>query len=82
MKTVKVDIGMASLADIAEKACKVYRRELAEAEFLSDIQCIVDSLVDVMRLWEAAYDNFDCDDKLILTIERREVQEDGTDHAD
>lgn len=76
MKTVKVDIGTASLADIAEKACKAYRTELAEAEFFSDIQCISDSLADVMRLWEAIYDNFDCDDELILTIERREVKED------
>ena len=45
---VKVEIGMASLADIAEKACKVYRRELAEVEFLSDVKCISDSLVDVV----------------------------------
>lgn len=80
MKTVKVDIGTASLADIAEKACKAYRKELAEAEFLSDIQCIFDSLADVMRLWEAAYDNFDCDDELILTLERREEKEDGSDN--
>lgn len=79
---VKVEIGMASLADIAEKACKVYRRELAKVEFLNDIQCIGGSFADVVRLWEALYDNFDCDDDLILTIERREVQEDGTDHAD
>lgn len=82
MKTVKVDIGTASLADIAEKACKAYRKELAEAEFYCDIDCIFKSLADVMRLWEAAYDNFDCDDELILTIERREEREDGTDHAD
>lgn len=74
MKTVKVDIGTASLANIAETACKAYRKELAEAEFLSDIQCIFDSLADVMRLWEAAYDNFDCDDELILTLERREQE--------
>lgn len=59
MKTVKVDIGTASLADIAEKACKAYRKELAEAEFYCDIDCIFKSLADVMRLWEAAYDNFD-----------------------
>ena len=72
---VKVEIGMASLADIAEKACKVYRRKLAEVEFLSDIQCIVDSLVDVMRLWEAVYDNFDCGDELVLTLERREERD-------
>lgn len=76
----KVEIGRASLADIAEKACKAYRKELAEAEFLSDIQCIFDSLADVMRLWEAVYDNFDCDDELILTIERREAKEDGSDN--
>lgn len=48
---VKVEIGMASLADIAEKACKIYRRELAEVEFLNDIQCIGGSLADVVRLW-------------------------------
>lgn len=54
---VKVEIGMASLADIAEKACKVYRRELAEVEFLNDIQCIGVSLADAVRLWEALYDN-------------------------
>lgn len=80
--SVKVKIGMASFADIAEKACGLYRKELAEAEFLSDIQCIFDSLADVMRLWEAAYDNFECDDELVLTLERREAQEDGTEHAD
>ena len=79
---VKVEIGMASLADIAEKACGVYRKDLAEVEFFSDIQCIFDSLADVMRLWEAVYDNFDVDDELILTIERREEQEDGADRAD
>lgn len=82
MKTVKVDIGMASLADIAEKACKAYRKELAEAEFLSDILCIFDSLADVVRLWEALYDNFDVDDELILTLEKREEDNDGTDRAD
>ena len=82
MKTVKVDIGTASLADIAEKACKAYRKELAEAEFLSDIQCIFESLAEVMRLWEATEDNFDCDDELVLTLETREVKDDGTDYAD
>lgn len=80
--TAKVEIGMASLCDIAEKACKVYRRELAEVEFLNDIQCIGGSFADVVRLWEALYDNFDLDDELLLTLEKREVQEDGTDHAD
>lgn len=79
---VKVEIGMASLANIAEKACEVYRRELAEVEFLSDIQCIFDSLADLMRLWQALYDNFDVDDELLLTIEKREEQGDGTDNAD
>lgn len=78
---VKVAIGMASLCDIAEKACKVYRRDLAQVEYLSDIECISDSLADVIRLWNAAND-FDCDDELILTLERREEQEDGTDRAD
>lgn len=79
MKTVKVDIRTASLADIAEKAFKAYRKELAEAEFFSEIQCIFDSLADAMRLWEAAYDNFDYDDKLILTLKRRKEEKDGTD---
>lgn len=82
MKTVKVEIGMASFSDIAEKACEVYRRELAEVEFLNDIQCIFESLADVVRLWEALYDNFDVDDELLLTIEKREEQGDGTDNAD
>lgn len=82
MKTVKVDIGMASLRDICEKVCEVYRKDIAEAEFLSDIQCIFDSLADVLRLWGAIDDNFDLDDELILTLEKREEQEDGTDHAD
>lgn len=72
----KVEIGAAALMDIAEKACGLYRKELAEAEFLSDIQCIFDSLADVMRLWEAAYDNFECDDELVLTLETREVKDD------
>ena len=75
MRTVKVEIGAAALMDIAEKACKAYRQELAEAEFYCDIHCIVESLAEVMRLWEAAYDNFDCDDELVLTLETREKQE-------
>ena len=79
---VKVNIGTASLADIAEKACKVYRKELAEAEFYCDIDCIFKSLADVMKLWGAIDDNFDLDDELLLTLEKREEQEDGTDHAD
>lgn len=74
---VKVEIREASLRDICEKACKTYRQELAEAEFFSDIQYIFDSLSDVIRLWEAG-DNFDLDDELILTIEKREDR-DGTD---
>ena len=72
MRTVNVEISVSSLYDISEKACKAYRKELAKVEFLSDIQCIFDSLADVMRLWEAAYNNFDRDDELILTLERRE----------
>lgn len=79
MKTVKVEIGTASLADIAEKACKVYRKELAEAEFYCDIECIYKSLVDVMKLWDVVND-FDLDDELILTLEKREEQEDGSDN--
>lgn len=78
---MKMMIGMASLADIAEKACKVYRRELAEAEDMEEVECVFYALEDVMRLWTAAR-GFECDDKLLLTIERREEQEDGTDHAD
>lgn len=78
---VKVEIGMASLADIAEKACKAYRKELAEAEDMLDVKCIFESLADVVRLWEAV-DNFDCDDELVLTLERREEKGDGTDHED
>ena len=78
----KVEIGAAALMDIAEKACKAYRQELAEAEFFSDILCIFESLAEVMRLWEATEDNFDCDDELLLTIEKREEKEDGTDRAD
>ena len=70
---VKVNIGTASLADIAEKACKAYRKELAEAEFYCDIDCIFKSLADVMKLWDAVND-FDCDDDLILTLERREEE--------
>ena len=71
MKTVKVEIGMASLADIAETACKVYRQELAEAECMYDIKILSDGLADAMRLWEAA-DPFVCDATLFLTIEGRE----------
>lgn len=75
MRTVKVEIGAAALMDIAEKACKAYRQELAEAEFYCDIHCIFESLAEVMRLWEATEDNFDCDDELVLTLETREKQE-------
>lgn len=78
MNTVKVEISVSSLYDIAEKACKAYKKELAEAEFYCDIDCIFKSLADVMKLWDAVND-FDCDDEIILTIERREEQEDGTD---
>ena len=81
MRTVNVEISVSSLYDIAEKACKAYRKELAEAEFYCDIDCIFKSLADVMKLWDAVND-FDCDDELLLTLEKREEQEDGTDHAD
>jgi hypothetical protein len=81
MKTVKVAIGMASLADIAETACKAYRKELAEAVGMIDVEYIFESLADVIKLWDTVH-TFDCDDELILTIERREEKEDGTDHAD
>lgn len=76
MRSVKVNIGMASLSDITEKACAAYRHELAEAEDMIDVQCIFDSLADVMKFWDA-FGGFDCEDDLILTIERREEQEDG-----
>lgn len=70
----KVEIGMASLSDITEKACKGYRQELAEAVDMVDVTYLFDSLADVMKLWDAV-SGFDCDDELRLTIERREVQE-------
>lgn len=74
MKPVNVEISASSLYDIAEKACKAYRKELAEAEFYCDIDCIFKSLADVMKLWDAVND-FDCEDELILTIKRREENE-------
>lgn len=74
-------IGMASLADITEKACEVYRRELAEAEDMEEVKCVFYALEDAMRLWTAV-SGFDCEDDLLLTIERREEQKDGTDRAD
>lgn len=74
MRTVNVEISVSSLYDIAEKACKAYRKELAEAEFYCDIDCIFKSLADVMKLWDAVND-FDCDDELILTIKRRDEEE-------
>lgn len=73
--TAKVEIGTASLRDICEKACGVYRKDLAEAEFFNDIHYIFESLADVVRLWEAIDDNFDLDDDLLLMIEKREEQE-------
>lgn len=82
MNTVNVEISTSSLYDIAEKACKAYREELAEAEFYCDIDCIFKRLADVMKLWDAANDfDFECDDELVLTLERREEKEDGTDRA-
>ena len=74
---MKIRIGMAALSGICEKACKAYRQELVDvdAEFFCDIKYIFDSLSNVMRLWEAVLDNFNLDDELILTIERREEQE-------
>lgn len=78
---MKIRIGVASLYDIAEKACKVYRKELAEAEFFCDIECIYKSLADVMKLWDVVND-FDLDDEIVLTLEKREEREYGTDHAD
>lgn len=81
MRSVKVEIGMASLSDIAERACEAYRKDLAEAKDMLAVRSIFESLADVVRLWEAV-DNFECDDEFLLTIEKREEQEDGTDHAD
>lgn len=77
----KVKIGMASLADIIEKACEVYRKDLAEAVDMVDVGYIFDGLADVMKLRDAV-NGFDCDDVLGLTLERREEKEDGTDRAD
>lgn len=79
---VKVEIGMESLCDIAEKACEVYRQDLAEAEGFRDIHHIFGCLSNVIRLWEAVEDKFDYDDELVLTLERQEKEEDGTDRAD
>lgn len=79
---MKMRIRMASLVDIAEKACSVYRKDLAEVECLRDIQCIFESLSNAIRLWEAVEDDFDYDDELVLTLTRREEEKDGTDRAD
>lgn len=76
---MKIMIGMASLYDIAEKACKVYRQELAEAEDMDEVKCVFYALEDVMRLWTVA-SGFDCEDDLLLTIEKREEQRDGSDN--
>lgn len=78
--SVKVEIGMTSLRDIIEKAYKLYTRKLADAEDMYGAKFLMDILDDVIRLWEALYDNFDCDDELILTIERREEEKDGSDN--
>lgn len=82
MKTVNVEISASSLSAIIEKACDVYRKELFEAEDMDEVKRVFYGLDDVIRLWEAFDDNFDCDEELLLTLERREVQEDGADHAD
>lgn len=79
--SVKVELGMASLSDICEKACKIYRQELVEAEFMVDVRYIFDSLADVMKIWDAT-NGFDCEAELVLTIEKREEEKDGTDCAD
>lgn len=77
----KVEIGYAALSDIIESACELYRNKLAEADDMYEVKSLSESLADVMLLWEAA-DNFDVDDELLLTIETREEQKDGSDHAD
>lgn len=73
---VKVEIGMVWLDDIVEKACGVYRKDLAKADYPSDIKHIFECLSHVMRLWGVVEDNFDYDDELLLTLERREVKDD------
>lgn len=77
---MKVAIGWAALNDILESACELYRQKLAETDNMYEIKPLSESLEDVIRFWQAA-DNFDVDDELIVTIERREEKEDGTDRA-
>lgn len=74
----KVEIEAAMLIDICEKACETHKQALMELDNLYDIKSVVGCLVDVVRLWKALYDNFDVDDELVLTIEKREGR-DGTD---
>lgn len=69
----KVEIRCAALSDIIESACKLYRQRLAESDDMDKIKSIIERLVDVMLLWEAA-DNFDVDDELLLTIEKRDEE--------
>lgn len=69
---MKIMIGMASLRDICEKACKAYRRELFDAMDMVDVRYKFDSLADVMKLWDAV-NGFDCDE-LLLTIEKRDEE--------
>ncbi len=70
----KVEIGWAALSDILESACELYRQKLAEADDMYEVKPLSESLEDVIRFWQAA-DNFDVDDELILTIEKREEKD-------
>ncbi len=77
----KVEIAWDSLSEIIVSACKLYRQKLAEVDDMYEVKRLSENLLDVARLWDAV-DNFDDEDELLLTIERREEQEDGTDCAD
>lgn len=79
--SVKVEISKASLSDITEKACEKHKQTLDNlcACDIYDIKCVIECLEDVIKLWEAVDDNFEDDDELILTIERRTEEKDGTD---
>jgi hypothetical protein len=77
----KAEIACDSLSEIIVSACKLYRQKLAEVDDMYEVKRLSENLLDVARLWDAV-DNFDDEDELLLTIERREEQEDGTDRAD
>ena len=79
--TTKVEIRRETLSDIIESASELYRQKLAEADDMYNVKRLSENLLDVTRLWDAV-DNFDDESELILTIERREERDDGTDRAD